>query len=179
MHGTIDAIARIMTLITQNFDKIGAWIVLPAIGIVMITDVILRYVFNSPLIWSLEFGQWMLLFIFVAAIPECTRRHGHIRMELLYGVMPPGFRKAITILYALIAAWIFWLVLGVEYEEFLFSFKLSRITEYLELPVWAHHAGMVIMCILVIAFFLFRGLGVLIGRDPYPEVERDVTELED
>ena len=76
MHQTIDTIARILTFVTQTFDKIGAWIVLPAISVVMMTDVILRYVFNSPLIWGLEFGEWMLLFIFVAAIPECTRRHG-------------------------------------------------------------------------------------------------------
>ncbi len=54
MHRTIDVLAQILTVIMQIFDKLGAWIVLPAIGLVMITDVILRYVFNSPFIWSLN-----------------------------------------------------------------------------------------------------------------------------
>jgi TRAP-type C4-dicarboxylate transport system permease small subunit len=179
MHQTIDTIARILTFVTQTFDKIGAWIVLPAISVVMMTDVILRYVFNSPLIWGLEFGEWMLLFIFVAAIPECTRRHGHIRMELLYGVMPLWFRKAITVLYAIIAGGLFWLITRVEYDEFDFSFGLGRMTEYLELPVWLHHGAMVVMGAIVMAFFLIRGVGVLVGHDPFPEVERDPADLED
>lgn len=179
MHRTIDVLAQILTVIMQIFDKLGAWIVLPAIGLVMITDVILRYIFNSPFIWSLEFGQWMLLFIFVAAVPECTRRHGHIRMELLYVVMPRWFRTFVAFLYALIAGGLFWLVMQVELEEFAFSYRLGRITEFLELPVWAHHAGAAIMCVLVIAFFTVRAIGIVAGHDPYPEVERDVTELED
>jgi len=179
MHQTIDTLARVLTFITQAFDKIGAWVVLPAISLVMMTDVILRYIFNSPFIWSLEFGEWMLLFIFVAAIPECTRRHGHIRMELLYGVMPPWFKKGISVLYAIIAGGLFWLITRVEYAEFDFTFGLGRITEFLELPIWLHHAAMVVMGTIVMAFFLIRGVGILAGHDPFPEVERDPADLED
>ena len=179
MHQTIDSIARVLTFITQTFDKIGAWVVLPAISVVMMTDVVLRYVFHTPFIWSLEFGEWMLLFIFVAAIPECTRRNGHIRMELLYGVMPPLFRKVITVLYAILAGGLFWLITHVEYEEFDFSFGLGRVTEFLELPVWLRHAAMVVMGVIVMAFFLIRTVGVIVGHDPYPEVERDPADLED
>ena len=66
-----------------------------------------------------------------------------------------------------------------EYEEFDFSFGLGRVTEFLELPVWLHHAAMVVMGVIVMAFFLIRTVGVIVGHDPYPEVERDPADLED
>ena len=35
------------------------------------------------------------------------------------------------------------------------------------------------MGVIVMAFFLIRAVGVIVGHDPYPEVERDPADLED
>lgn len=179
MRALLMNFARVAGLLTQLLDKFGGWIVLPLISAVMMMDVFLRYVLNDPTIWGLEFSQWFLILVFLSAIPECTRRHGHIRMELLYVVMPQWFKKVVTVLYCLVGIWIFWLLLEAEWEEFIFSLDLGRVTEYLELPIWIQHFALVVMSVIMIALFAVRAIGTLVGADPFPEEERDPSSYEE
>ena len=85
----METIEKVFNGVSKNLDRVAGLIILPAISVVVIVDVFLRYVFNSPFIWSLEFNEWMLLMIFALAIPECTRQNGHIRMELVISNLSP------------------------------------------------------------------------------------------
>ena len=48
-------------------------------------DVVLRYVFNAPLPWSIEATSMLLLVMVFGSLPYVWERGGHIRMELIYG----------------------------------------------------------------------------------------------
>ena len=67
------ALDKYFMWVATALDMIGGWLVLPAITILVMIDVVLRYVFNSPFIWTLEFSEWSLLLVFLFALPECTR----------------------------------------------------------------------------------------------------------
>lgn len=179
MRATFDSLARALTILSINLDRIGAWVVLPVVTAIIIMDVGLRYLLNDPTIWGLEFSQWTLLLIFVAAVPECTRRHGHIRMELVYIVMPPWARRIVTVAYSAVAMWVIWLLAVAEWEEMVYSLELDRVSEYLVLPYWIQHAAIVAMCAILLIFFALRLLGTILGHDPFPEEERGSLKLED
>lgn len=158
-------------MVTWTLDIIGGWFVLPMISIVVLMDVILRYVFNSPYIWTLEFSEWWLLLVFAFAVPECTRRQGHIRMDLVYGVLPKRLKQCFSVVYSALGIWLFYLLSRHEWEEFLFDYELGRVTEYLELPIWFHHVAMLIMSLILIVYFLCRGISAIFNLDSFVEEE--------
>ena len=48
------------------------------------TDVVLRYVFNAPLSWSIEATSLLLLVMVFGSLPYVWERGGHVRMEIIY-----------------------------------------------------------------------------------------------
>ena len=172
-------LAENLRRLTQFFDKFGAWIILPVTTVLIVIDVVLRFVFNDPLIWGLEFARVMLIVIFMMAIPECTRRHGHIRMDLLYTHFPEAGKRAVTALYSLVGVGVFLLFAVREFNEMIFAFNLGRETEYLSVPLWILNAVKMFSATLLVLFFTMRIVGTIIGRDPFPEPQRQTAMWED
>ncbi len=173
----MEKIEQIFTAVTRTMDQVAGLVILPAISTVVIVDVFLRYVFNEPFIWSLEFNEWMLLLIFALAIPECTRQNGHIRMELVVSNLSPRLQAAFDTVYVACAIWLFYLLGSHAWEEFLFDYELDRMTEYVQLPVWFHHLLMLGMCIILIVYFVLRLIATLLGAKEFSRT--DAIGMED
>lgn len=173
----METIEKFFIGLSRNLDRLSGLIVLPAVTVVVITDVFLRYVFNSPFIWSLEFNEWMLLMIFALAIPECTRQNGHIRMELVIANLSPRLQAALDSVYVACGIGLFYLLARHEWEEFLFSYERNRITEYVELPVWGQHLAIFAMCVILIFFYVMRFVATLLGAKQFSRTE--ATGMED
>ena len=173
----MEKIEQIFTAVTRTMDQFAGLIILPAISVVVIVDVFLRYIFNDPFIWSLEFNEWMLLLVFIFAIPECTRQNGHIRMELVISSLPPRMQALLDTVYVAAAIWLFFLLGRHAWEEFLFDYKLDRITEYVQLPIWLHHLLIMGMCIILIIYFALRLVATLLGAKEFSRT--DAVGMED
>lgn len=167
----MEKIGKIFTAVTVAMDQFGGLIILPMIFAVVIVDVVLRYVFNAPFIWSLEFNEWMLLLIFIFAIPECTRQNGHIRMELVITHLPPRVQEFLDIVYVVCATGIFFLLGRHAWEEFLFDYELDRITEYVQLPIWLHHLLIFGMCLILIFYYVMRLIATLVNSRAFSRTE--------
>lgn len=173
----METIEKFFIGVSKNLDRIAGLIILPAISVVVIVDVFLRYVFNSPFIWSLEFNEWMLLMIFALAIPECTRQNGHIRMELVVSNLSPRLQAIFDTAYVFCGIALFYLLARHEWEEFLFNYELNRITELVQLPIWGQHLALLIMSVIMIAFFIARLLATILGAKEFSRT--DATGMED
>lgn len=173
----METIEKFFIGLSRNLDRLGGLVILPAVTIVVITDVFLRYVFNSPFIWSLEFNEWMLLMIFALAIPECTRQNGHIRMELVIANLSPRAQAVLDTVYVACGIGLFYLLARHEWEEFLFSYELNRITEYVQLPIWFQHLALFSMCVILIFFYVMRFIATLLGARQFSRTE--ATGMED
>jgi TRAP-type C4-dicarboxylate transport system permease small subunit len=159
--------------IGATLDWIGGLILLPAMSIIVLLDVFLRYGFNSPLIWGMEFTEYALLLVFIFAIPACTQNHGHVRMELVIGNVGPYKQKLMSLFYCFSGIFIFFLLARYSWEEFIFDFSLGRITEYLSLPVWFHTLGMFIISVLLIIYFVLRIISVFIKTEAFTHIENN------
>lgn len=159
----MNSLDKIYASITTLLDKLGGWVILPAISILVMVDVVMRYVFNSPFIWTLEFSEWGLLLVFLFALPECTRVDGHIRMDLVINHLPERARAYLSLLYCGVGIWIFYLLGRHEWEEFQFSFELSRATEFLGLPLWVHNLAMLLTSFLMAVFFILLAIKRVLG----------------
>ncbi len=92
---------------------LGRWIdrlgIVFAIGIVLsmlilINEVILRYVFNAPTIWAHETTIFLCGVAFVYGGLYCTARNRHIRVVLIYDAIPPRIRRIFDIAISIICA---------------------------------------------------------------------------
>lgn len=173
----METLEKIFNGVSKNLDRVAGLIILPAISIVVIVDVFLRYVFNSPFIWSLEFNEWMLLMIFALAIPECTRQNGHIRMELVISNLSPRLQAIFDSVYVACGIAVFYLLGRHAWEEFLFDYELNRITEYVELPIWGQQLAIFIMCVILVIYYVLRLIATLVNAKEFSRTE--ATGLED
>lgn len=173
----METIEKVFCGLSRNLDRIAGLVILPAISVVVIVDVFLRYVFNSPFIWSLEFNEWMLLMIFALAIPECTRQNGHIRMELVVSNLSPRLQAIFDSAYVFCGIGLFFLLARHEWEEFLFNYELNRITELVQLPIWGQHLALLIMSVIMILFFIARLVATILGAKEFSRTE--ATGMED
>lgn len=91
-------------LLGRIIDRLA---IVPAFGLVvamliLIQEVALRYVFNRPTIWAHETTVFLCAISFVYGGLLCTARDRHIRVVLIYDLLPPVARRMADILISAI-----------------------------------------------------------------------------
>ncbi len=90
---------------------------------VMFYEVLLRYVFERPTLWANELSLWMAGFVFLLAGLYSMQQRNHIRIYLLYDLLPRGAQRACdtvsTLLIAVFAAAIIWGGWNEAHDKFL------------------------------------------------------------
>ena len=100
---------------------------LAAMTLLTFVQVVLRYVFNSGLVWALEATFYLFAWLIMIGISYCVRVHAHIGIDLVVKMMPAAPRKvvglvavALALLYAGLMFWGSWnytdrmMMLGIE-----------------------------------------------------------------
>ena len=105
----------ILTLILGRL----AMIAVAAVVGVMFYEVVARYVFSKPTLWANELSLWIAGFVFLLAGLYAMQQRSHIRIYVIYDVMPRWAQKlADTVTVALIWVFVVSLVWG-GYNEVL------------------------------------------------------------
>ena len=160
---------RLITRLATAPSLLGAYVVMPLIAILVTTDVVLRYVFNSPLWWALEASEYLLLLFFMSGLAWSLRLGVHIRMGLIYEHMPRGARRVVALIYAVALIVPFSLVAMAATEEAMFLRGLGATTNDLKMPLWIWNAAVTVACALLVLQALALAVEVVLG-------ERDALE---
>jgi len=145
-------------MVSRVLDRASAYVFLPVMTIIMLMEVIGRYVFNSPFIWSLEAVSHLLIIVLLCGIPECTRKDGHIRMDLFNRLMPERARRAVEVLYGLIGIMVFVLIAKKAGSEIGYLRSIPKTTEFLGLRIWIYYTGIVVLSAMIALMFFLRAL---------------------
>lgn len=70
--------------------------------VVLLNEVVLRYVFNAPTIWAHETTIFLCGMAFLYGGLYCTARDRHIRVVLIYDSLPPRLRRVFDVVISLI-----------------------------------------------------------------------------
>ena len=71
---------------------------------ILINEVVLRYVFNSPTIWAHETTIFLCGVAFIYGGLYCAARDRHIRVVLIYDAVPPAVRRVLDVVISVICA---------------------------------------------------------------------------
>lgn len=93
--------------VVQRIDRVTGWLdevvqgvlilVMAAIFVLMMTQVLLRYVIHSPIIWIEEVAAYLLPLLALWGTAVCLRHGTHIKVDFILQAMPRPLKRAISI----------------------------------------------------------------------------------
>ena len=148
-----------------------------ALGIIM--HVTMRYVFRSPLTWGEEFGMIFTVVITFAGVPLLFHNDGHLRIKVLYNILPKKVQVILDIIVSVVA--IAFLIFWSRYSFGLFGDIVRRGVHYntmRQIPVWPEYLFIAVILAIsvgIIFIILVRHLFQLIY--PTEETLKTVEEV--
>ena len=163
---------RWLNSISWALDRASAYVFLPIMTFIMLMEVIARYVFNAPIIWSGEAVSHVLIIVLLFGVPECTRQNGHIRMDVLTWLMPEWANRTVEVFYALIGIVIFVLIAKKTGGEIGYLRSIPKTSEFLRLPIWLYYAGIALLSVIMVLMFAIR----LVRAVTAPKLESEPSQ---
>ena len=102
---------KVFTYLEENLEEILMVILLVALSLVMMAQVIARYVFEAGFTWAEEFCRYCFVYSGMLSAGYCIRKGVGLRVDALYGFFPKFLKTAIdlagkilvTVVYAYLA----------------------------------------------------------------------------
>lgn len=89
-----------MNRLIQGLERVERWvlIVLFSTMLIMLTiQIILRYFFNTPLVWSEEFSRYIYVWLVFLGMGYCVTQDKHVAVTLAVDRMPPAVQKILKV----------------------------------------------------------------------------------
>ncbi len=143
----------------RGIDKISMFIgrltmmLIALMTLVMMYEVLLRYVFERPTLWANELTLWIAGFVFLTAGIYAMQQRCHIRIFLLYDVMPRWVQRLFDCLSTFfIALFAFFLVYGSYKQVFVNKlYKWETFGTAFDPPLPATIQPMVLIAVTLVA----------------------------
>jgi len=157
-----DVLVRATSRLSGMLHLVGVYAGIPALILIISTDVVLRYFFNRPLRWGDEVSALIQLAVLVGSLNLCTEQRGHVRMDALYVRFGPRLKRA-TDVVANLCGGVF--AAFFTYQSFASTLEMYRFnqgTETIDLPYWPFALFMGLCGLILTARFLLE----IFGRVP-------------
>lgn len=100
----------------EKLEKFILAVTVPVMIVVMVYQVILRYVFSSSNSWSEELTRYLFIFNVMIAAAIAVRRNSHLQIDILINLLSPKMKKIFTIAATLA---------GIVFLALLFKYSLD------------------------------------------------------
>lgn len=94
MERSIQKVDKCLSMIENAVIILG----LSAMFLILLAQVIMRYVFSRPLTWSEEAARFIFVYVSFIGISYAYRQKGHIRMEVVVNLFPQAVRRGLEVL---------------------------------------------------------------------------------
>jgi TRAP-type C4-dicarboxylate transport system permease small subunit len=145
------------------------------IAIFISADVLLRYFFNSPLLFVDEVASFLLVLVIFGGLGYTFLGGGHVRVDLITTHLRPALRAwlragglVVGIAFILLVSW-------TTLQSALTAFRYGRVSTVMLYPLWAPMllipAGLLLMSAVMLGALrrqLRAALGPPAGRDEVP-----------
>lgn len=151
LDAAFERVDRASASASRALFRLGSYVMLPALVVLVSTDVVLRYLFDSPLQWARDVSGLFLLMSISAAVPLAWDRSYHIRMEVVYDRLPARRRRLVDVLSA-VAGIMFFGMMAVQAARYVpFMIRTGETGEDLLWPLWPYMAFMALCGFVAVA----------------------------
>lgn len=147
---------------------------------VMLYEVIMRYVLESPTLWANELSLWIAGFVFLLAGLYAMQQRSHIRIFLLYDLCPRWLQRVFdTISTALIVLFAFALIYGGWGEAWAKLLRWETFGTAFDPPIPATVKPMVLFVVALVALQAVSNLIKDWNREPVIHTAADDIDQEE
>lgn len=149
--------------IYDKFNKINEYFiigVMAAMCLVLLGQVVSRYIFSKPLTWSEELARYMFVWMALIGSAWCGRGHIHVRMTAVVNKFPPLAVRILQMAISLMIAVTCFYLFPHACEIFIKQSKLKAVTlgvslgiEYIAAPI-----GILMIAVQWFVDFLYAAL---------------------
>jgi len=115
---------------------------LAAMVVLVFTNVVMRYLFNSGIPTSEELSRWLLVWLTFLGAIVALREHGHLGTEALVSRLSPSGRKACLVIGYLLMLGCCWLLFKGSLEQTKINWDVSAPSSGASMA-WFYAVGMV------------------------------------
>lgn len=106
--------------------KVSSWLILVLV-FTMTYEVIARYGFNSPTIWSYDLSYFLSSMFIMFGLAYTLSIKGHVNIDIFYGRFSPRVKAACDIIFALFLFFPMWiLIIKAMIPHVQFSFNMNE-----------------------------------------------------
>ena len=108
--------------------------------------VIMRYVFNAPVLWALDYGRVGLVIVTFAGPAHCGWTGGHIAVDFVGSFAPPAALRVSDTFIRLICAVLIGLMAWQGFEQGLDALEMGEGTNEVEIPLFPFFLVVAVGC---------------------------------
>jgi TRAP-type C4-dicarboxylate transport system permease small subunit len=130
---TLNALCRVESVATT----VATGLILVVMAVVVV-DVTLRYVFNSPLAWAYDLiSLYLLAGSFFLVLPGAYADRAHVAVDIAHQHFPDAIRRFADLITTSVSSVVFWLIAAFGSERALIAFQQGDvITGSIPWPTW-------------------------------------------
>lgn len=114
--------------------------------VVTFASVIMRYVFNAPIMGSNEIIQLASVALVMLAMPGAAHAEQHIRVDVMDGMIGAAGRLAGDILARAISVYLLWVLCWRTWDKMLEAAEFGDTTNMLAIPLWPFYGLLILGC---------------------------------
>ncbi len=170
----------------RSFDKLAIFIgrvtmlMIISMTCVMLYEVFLRYVVEAPTLWANELTLWIGGFVFLCSGFYAMQQRCHIRIFILYEIMPRWAQKACDVIsVGLLVVFSFFMVYGSYKQVFIVKFyKWEMFGTAFDPPIPATIQPMILIIIPLVTLQAVLNLIADWNKEPVSFSADTIDELE-
>ncbi len=150
--------SQLRTLIEKSNRTLGivSGMGILVMGLILAYEVVCRYVFDSPTIWTQEISIYLFMWTMLAASSYTLQTNKHVRVDLVLDLLRPRPRKVLDGVTGIIGMVYCAIVTAQAYQMLMLSIKFGKLSATpLRVPLWIPQTALLIGFFLLTFQFFF------------------------
>ena len=152
MAGLLDAYCGLL--------KVAIALCLAAMVVLVFSNVVLRYVFNSGIATSEELSRWLLVWLTFLGAIVALRQHAHLGVDTLVGALPPRGRFICFIVSYALMLYADWLLTLGSWKQAVLTYGDTAPASGISVGLFFYSSGLVfgVSAAVILVYDAFRVL---------------------
>lgn len=142
-------------------------------GIILFFEVLVRYVFNSPTIWTAEIATYLFMWAMFSGLAYTLKNGKHVRIDILIELLPDRIVQFMDLITCTVGLAFSGLVTFQAFDIFMNTLKYGKLSPTpLQVPLWIPTLGLVTGFLILTAQFLV----MLLEKTPFFLIIREIPD---
>ena len=127
---------KVLKWLDKHLEEMLLVILLAAIVLVMLYQIVRRYLFNSSLSWSEEFCRYCFVWSAMLATGYCIRKGSMLRVDVVIKLFPRPVTAVLDIVGKILAVAFCCIMFLPSWEVMQNALKIGQLSPAMQMPTW-------------------------------------------